>query len=52
MAESLAREVQKEEEAKQGEAGGENGEGAEKSGKAEDAASHSADEETSTDEKE
>lgn len=52
VAESLAREVQKEEEAKQGEAGGENGEGAEKSGKAEDAASHSADEETSTDEKE
>lgn len=52
VAESLAREVQKEEEAKQGEAGGENGEGAENSGKAEDAASHSADEETSTDEKE
>lgn len=52
VAESLAREVQKEEEAKQGEAGGENGEGAEKSGKAEDASSHSADEETSTDEKE
>ena len=52
VAESLAREVQKEEEAKQGESAGENGEGAEKSGKAEDAASHSADEETSTDEKE
>lgn len=52
VAESLAREVQKEEEAKQGEAGGENGEGAEKLGKAEDAASHSADEATGTDEKE
>lgn len=52
VAESLAREVQKEEEAKQGEAAGENGEGAEKSGKAEDASLHSADEETSTDEKE
>lgn len=52
VAESLAREVQKEEEAKQGEAGGENGKDAEKSGKAENAASHSTDEETSTDEKE
>lgn len=52
VAESLAREVKKEEEAKQGENGGENGKEAEKSGKAEDAASHSADEETSTDEKE
>lgn len=52
VAESLAREVQKEEEAKQGENGGENGKEAEKSGKAEDAASHSIDEETSTDEKE
>ena len=52
VAESLAREVKKEEEAKQGGAGGEDGEGVEKSGKAEDAASHSIDEETSTDEKE
>lgn len=51
VAESLAREVQKEEEAKQGEAGGESGNEAEKSGKAEDAASQT-DEETSTDEKE
>lgn len=52
VAESLAREVQKEEEAKQGEADGEKEEGAEKLSKEEDAASHSADEETSTDEKE
>lgn len=52
VAESLAREVQKEEEAKQGENGGENGKDAEKSGNAEDAASHSTDEETGTDEKE
>lgn len=52
VAKSLVREVQKEEEAKQGENGGENGKEAEKSGKAEDAASHSIDEETSTDEKE
>ena len=51
VAESLAREVQKEEEAKQGEAGGESGNEAEKSGKAEDAASQT-DEEASTDEKE
>lgn len=52
VAESLAREVQKEEEAKQGEGGVEKEEGAEKLGKAEDASSHSADEGTSTDEKE
>ena len=52
VAEALAREVQKEEEAKQGEGGVEKEEGAEKLGKAEDASSHSADEGTSTDEKE
>ena len=52
VAESLAREVQKEEEAKQGEDGGESGKVAERSGKAENAASHSTDEKTGTDEKE